>query len=302
MTDSSGLGLALATLLVKQGAHVSIVARTQSKLDDALAQLEAVRRFPHQKLRAYAYSLHTAAASSAVLDRACEEHDGMAPDAVFTCAGAAKPKYFVELEEEDLRKGMDDAYWIQAWTIWAAVKQMVRQKRGGKVVLVSSMCGYMSFLGWGPYAPGKHALRGLADTLHSELMLYSPEITAHLFIPATMLTPGFESENEFKPQITRDVEDPSHAVTPAAAAHALLAGVQRGDAHIASDFAGEMFRASTRGLAPRRGWLRDAFLDCVAFIVAPIWRWMEIDRRVKARETREEHARYLESIGFFDER
>ncbi|KAF7332736.1 Protein kinase domain-containing protein [Mycena kentingensis (nom. inval.)] len=99
---SSGLGLALATLLVKQGADVSIVARTQSKLDDALAQLEGARRYSHQKLRAYAYSLH--------------------------------------------------------------------------------------------------------------------------------------------------------------------------------------------------------ILDCVAFIVAPIWRWMEIDRRVKARETREEHARYLESIGFFDER
>ena len=40
---STGLGLSLATLLVKKGAHVSIVARNQNRLDKALAQLE-VRR------------------------------------------------------------------------------------------------------------------------------------------------------------------------------------------------------------------------------------------------------------------
>jgi hypothetical protein len=26
--------------------------------------------------------------------------------------------YFVEMTEEDMRRGMDDAYWIQAWTIF----------------------------------------------------------------------------------------------------------------------------------------------------------------------------------------
>ena len=37
---SQGLGLALAKILVKRGANISIVARTQSKLDDALKELE----------------------------------------------------------------------------------------------------------------------------------------------------------------------------------------------------------------------------------------------------------------------
>lgn len=38
---SSGTGLALALLLVKRGAHVSIVARNEEKLQKALAELEA---------------------------------------------------------------------------------------------------------------------------------------------------------------------------------------------------------------------------------------------------------------------
>ncbi|KAF7318506.1 3-ketodihydrosphingosine reductase TSC10 [Mycena chlorophos] len=297
---TSGLGLALALLLASKGAHVSVVARAQSALDSALAQLEAARVYPHQRLKAYSYDLRMFSESEKALQAVCAEFGGQAPDAVFTCAGAARPKYFVMLSEEDMRKGMDDAYWIQAWTILAAVKLMVRQRRPGLVTIVSSMVGYMSFLGWGPYAPGKHALHGLADTLQSELMLYDPPITAHLFVPATMLTPGFDKENVDKPQITRDIDDPASAITPANAACALLAGVQRGDAHITCDIVGDMFRVSSRGLAPRRGWVRDALLDWLAFWVAPIWRYFALDRRVRAKKTREEHRAFLEESGFFD--
>ena len=37
---TAGLGLALAELLAAKGAHVSIVARNQGRLDAALAKLE----------------------------------------------------------------------------------------------------------------------------------------------------------------------------------------------------------------------------------------------------------------------
>jgi 3-dehydrosphinganine reductase len=41
---SSGLGLALATLLVKKGAHVAIIARGKAKLEAALEILEVSAR------------------------------------------------------------------------------------------------------------------------------------------------------------------------------------------------------------------------------------------------------------------
>lgn len=37
---SSGLGLAFAQILATRGAHISIVARNQKKLDEALESLE----------------------------------------------------------------------------------------------------------------------------------------------------------------------------------------------------------------------------------------------------------------------
>jgi 3-dehydrosphinganine reductase len=42
----------------------------------------------------------------------------------------------------------------------AAAKQMVRENKKGKIVLVSSTLGYMSFIGYSSYSPAKYALRG----------------------------------------------------------------------------------------------------------------------------------------------
>lgn len=44
--------------------------------------------------------------------------------------------------------------------VQVATKMMVRDRKQGKIVFVSSTLGFMSILGYSSYAPGKHALRG----------------------------------------------------------------------------------------------------------------------------------------------
>jgi 3-dehydrosphinganine reductase len=116
---------------------------------------------------------------------------------------------------------------------------MARQKRKGKIVLVSSTLGYISFVGWASYSPAKHALRGtqshspyskahvlwsaLADTLHSELLLYG--IDVHIFFPPTMETPGYETENLTKPKITKRIEETDEGLTTEQAALGMFRGV-----------------------------------------------------------------------------
>lgn len=290
---SQGLGLALAKLVARKGAHVSIVARTQSKLDDALKELEANRQSPDQIFKAFSFSLNTAEESAAALQAASDAHGGKVPDAVFACAGASKPMYLLEMQPEDLSRGMANGYWIQAWTAFAAAKQMVREnKQKGKIVLVSSTLGYMSLIGYSSYSPAKHALRGLADSLHSELMLYG--IDTHIFFPPTMYTPGFEEENKTKPAITRTIESTDEGLTADQAAAGLLAGVEKGHAHITADLITSLFRASTRGCAPRSNAALDFVLDLVALVGLPIWR-RSVDKQVLAH--RVEHMEYLRGKG-----
>ncbi|KXN85931.1 3-ketodihydrosphingosine reductase TSC10 [Leucoagaricus sp. SymC.cos] len=291
---SSGLGLSLAKILARSGANVSIVARDQTKLDEALKELEAERRSPNQKINAYSFALDTAEASSAALEAACALYNGDAPDATFTCAGAARPGFFVEATAEDLTKGMTNGYWIQAWTAWVISKMMVKQRRKGKITFVSSTLGYMSFIGYSSYSPAKHALRGLADTLRSEMLLYGIDI--HIFFPPTMFTPGYEVENKAKPKITLKIEESDDGLTPDQAALALFKGVQNGETHITGDFITSLFRASTRGATPKNNWIIDGVYDMIATIAIPIWR-TSVDKSVIAHG--EEHQGYLEERAFF---
>ncbi|KAF9055378.1 oxidoreductase [Hymenopellis radicata] len=285
---SQGLGLALAVLLTKRGAHVSIVARDQEKLRVALEELERHRQTPTQILASYSFSLTDAAASSAALDAASAPHDGRAPDALFLCAGSARPGFFREESAESLRAAMDNIYWVQALTALAAAKRMT----SGKIVFVSSLLGYFSLVGYASYSPAKHALRGLADTLRSELLLYGVDV--HIFFPGTIYSPGYVEENKVKPKITLKIEETDDGVTPEKAAECLLAGVQRGNFHITVDLIGHLFRSSTRGSAPYNKIVMEVLYNIIGSIGIPIWR-RGVDSTVLAH--REEHQGYLASKG-----
>jgi hypothetical protein len=123
----------------------------------------------------------------------------------------------------------------------AASKRMARDYFPGKIVFVSSFLGFMSMVGYASYAPAKHAVRGkptrthssrccwpiycsqgLAETLRSELLLYS--VSVHIFFPGTIYSPGYTEENKTKPKITLKIEETDDGQTPEKAAEALLRG------------------------------------------------------------------------------
>ncbi|KAG9088786.1 3-dehydrosphinganine reductase [Ceratobasidium sp. UAMH 11750] len=292
---SMGLGLSLALILVKNGAHVSIVARNKEKLDKAIAQLEAVRVSPNQIIKSYSFSVADSAGSKAALEAACEPFDGRAPDAMFLCAGAAKPRFFVEDDEEDLQNAMTNAYWIQAYSAHVGLKKMVRQKVEGKIVFVGSTLSLMTFVGYSNYSPGKYALRALADTLASECQLYN--IGVHIFFPCTMKTEGWEEEMKLKPEITKKIEETDDGLTTEQAAQAMYRGVQLGHQHIAGDIITTLFRANARSSAPMHNPFVDSVLAFVSWIAVPFWR-MSVDSMIKGH--RQQHAEYLTKTGHMD--
>lgn len=274
---SQGLGLALAKELARKGASITIVARTQSKLDAAIKELETLRQSPTQTFRALAFALDSHDASAEALAAAAAANGGELPDVVFACAGAARPMFLVDMQPDDFERGMVNGFWLQAWTAFAAAKEMAKKGKKGKIILVSSTLGFMSFVGYSNYSPAKHALRGLAESLRSELLLYG--IDVHIFFPPTMYTPGFEEENKTKPAITRKIESTDEGLTAEQAAAKLLAGVQRGDHHITADLITSLFCASTRGSAPRSNAFIDTALDLAALVGVPIWR-SSVDKQV----------------------
>lgn len=125
----------------------------------------------------------------------------------------------------------------------------------------------MGMVGYSTYAPAKHALRGLADTLRSELALYA--VGVHIFFPPTMYSPGYELENRTKPAITLKIEEADKGMSCADAARGMLDGVKRGRAHITADFITNVFRASTRGASPYNNVVWDSILSCIGSVRRP---------------------------------
>ncbi|KAJ7039642.1 oxidoreductase [Mycena alexandri] len=316
--------LSLALILASKGAHVSIVARNQARLNKALQaievrlHLERILARSDQLLAVYSFDLGTYAGSADALGAVCKPHDDRSPDAIFNCAGSSKPMFFVDMSEDDMT----------AWTTMVTCsKEDDARGAKGKIVLVSSTLGHMSLVGWSSYSPAKHALRGLADTLQSEFMLYDG-MDVHMFFPRTMFTLGYDEENKTKPKIARDIESTDDGLTPDVAAQGFskvdrlsrrrnshiyhLKRDSKGHAHITGDIITTMFRPSTRGVAPRHNILLEIGYDLAATvrlhlapprftylgvqIIAPIWR-NGVDKRVRAH--RAEHQQHLRDSGFF---
>ncbi|KAI8969871.1 oxidoreductase [Trametes punicea] len=290
---SSGTGLALAVILAKGGADVSIVARNEKRLAKALQILEGARQNPTQILRAYSFAVDSEAGSLAALKAASEPFDGLCPEALFLCAGAARPSYWVDETEETLRHGMQISYWAQACTALVGSKEMVKQGVRGKIVFVSSVLAFFSIIGYSSYSPAKFALRGLAESLQCELKLY--DIDVHISFPPTIFTPGYEEENKTKPFITLKIEESDSGLTPEQVAAGIFQGVQNGDFHITTGWIGDMFRASTAGSSPRNSYVWDPLYAAFGYLFLPIWR-KSVDYQVQSH--REEHYDYLRNTGF----
>lgn len=77
--------------------------------------------------RSHSFSLSTADGARGAVEAECralaQQSDGKVeiPDAFILCAGSAFPRFWVEAADEQLVQGMEQAYWVQAWTAHVSV-------------------------------------------------------------------------------------------------------------------------------------------------------------------------------------
>lgn len=156
---------------------------------------------------------------------------------------------------------------------------MAEQEVKGSIILTSSVLGFFAVPGYSAYAPIKHAIRGLAESLKIELLLYG--IGVHCYFPSTMYTPGFAEEQKGKPELTKIIEGPDEGLSPEECAKRLINGLEKGHTLITSDPIGHLFRNSMRGMSPISDCLLDPIFAAVATIAIPIWRKIT-ERQVKS--------------------
>jgi 3-dehydrosphinganine reductase len=220
---SSGIGKAIALKLSQAGAHITIIARTASRLETAKAEIEAAQTLSGQKVLALAADVACALEVTAAIETAIAQIGS--PDLLITSAGTAHPGHFRDLPLSVFEQAMATNYFGSLYSIRAVLPAMEQSTRKGSIVLISSGAGLIGLYGYTPYSPSKFALRGLAESLRGELK----PLGIHLAIayPPDTDTPQLEAENLTKPLATQKITATAKTWAAEAVADVIIRGIRQ---------------------------------------------------------------------------
>lgn len=216
---SSGMGLALAQLLAREGARVWLLARHRAGLEAAVQSLSTATGQAHGFVTADVTSWDRVHAAV----RRIHDKAGL-PDVLINAAGASHPGYVQETTLDTYREMMDLNYFGIVHMVQALLPAMLARGHG-YIVNFSSMAGFMAPFGYAAYTPSKYAVRGLSDTLRLELKPLGLRIS--IVFPPDTDTPGMANENKTKPYETLEAFSSSLASADAVA-RGVLSGMKRG--------------------------------------------------------------------------
>ncbi len=169
---STGFGRELAKLVIDRGWRIVVTARDKSRIEDLVEGAED---------RALALDLDMADAAqiAAAVQAAHRKFGGI--DVLVNNAGYGYQSSIEEGEDAEIRAQFE-ANVFGLFALTRAVLPGMRAQHSGHVINITSVAGFIGFMGSGYYAASKHAVEGFSDALAAE--------TAPLGIKVTCVEPG----------------------------------------------------------------------------------------------------------------
>lgn len=193
---SSGIGAALARELAREGAQLVLFARRRERLEALTAELGAAgaEAIAHVGDVTRREDLDAAVALAA---RRFGRLDMVVANAGFGVVGRVE-----KLELEDYRRQFETNVFGVLSTVKACLPEI--RKTRGRLVLIGSVAGHVTYPNGSPYSMSKFAVRALAGALDYELRPHG--------VSVTLISPGF-IESEIRQVDNRGAHHP-HAKEP----------------------------------------------------------------------------------------
>ncbi|KAG6039673.1 hypothetical protein E4U41_002307 [Claviceps citrina] len=282
---SEGMGLSVAKKLSAKGANVILVSRSISKLEEALEIVKAASKHSSQRFTFFSADVSAPSYASPLLAEATAWNGGAAPDIVWCVAGMSTPQLFIDMDMASLRRQMDVNFYGTAEMSHAILREWLSPEspvspEPKHLIMTTSTVALYTIPGYAPYAPSKWALRGLADTLSQEAMLYPQNVKVHVVYPGTILSAGYEREQRVKPEVTKLLEDADPKQTPDEVAEAAIRGLENGDYFVTVNWLGNLMRLGMLGGSFRNNWVFDTL---GAWLVSIVWIFVQADLHGKIR-------------------
>ncbi len=180
---SSGIGLSAAEILAREGADVVIFARGRERLEEAARRMEAARKQEGQRLGFRQMDVSDHDEVTRVLAEAVAAFGP--PDILINSAGRAYPDYFLNIGYQQF----DETMKVHIYGVWNTISALVphMKQRGGYIVNVTSLLGFMGVFGYADYCPSKFAIIGFSEVLRSELARYGIGVSGSMSPPTPTL-------------------------------------------------------------------------------------------------------------------
>jgi 3-dehydrosphinganine reductase len=220
---SSGIGLAIAGLVIARGGRVTLIARDPARLAEAAETLGRTQADAAQRVAVRPADVTDADAARAAILDARERHGPL--HGLVASAGIVHPGRFDEQSAETFDRQIAVNLTGAANCVRAAYP-LLKAQGGGRILLIGSGAGMLGIYGYSAYCASKFALRGFAEALRAEARLDG--ISVSLCSPPDTDTPQLAAELPSRPPeaaltIGAAGRWPAHAVAKAA-----LAGMDNG--------------------------------------------------------------------------
>ncbi len=219
---SSGIGFSTAKSFLNRGASVLIIARDPDKLRNAKERLVSECSVSSDRVDTAAGDISRYEEIKELLSGKLESLG--VPDILVNCAGIAYPDYFDRIPHEMFVKTININL-IGTWNVISVVVPPMKRK-GGHLVNVSSMAGFVGTFGYAAYSASKFGIIGFSEVLKGELKPYG--IGVSVLCPPDTDTPQLEEENRTKPDETRAISGNVKLMQPDVVAEHLLKGIMKG--------------------------------------------------------------------------
>lgn len=173
----AGLSASLTRLFVREGMAVAVAARTPDKLADLCAETGATAYSCDASSRGDVEALF------ADLDAASSTPDVVVYNPSFRTRGP-----FIDLDPDEVEKALSITAFGAFLVAQQAARRMVDVGQGA-ILLTGASAGVKGYPQSAPFAMGKFALRGLAQSMARELQPKNIHV-AHFVIDGGILNPG----------------------------------------------------------------------------------------------------------------
>jgi NAD(P)-dependent dehydrogenase (short-subunit alcohol dehydrogenase family) len=181
---SAGIGRATVQLLAKRGAHIGLLARGETGLDGAAADVSAAG--------GEALAIPTDVADYDAVEQAAErvEERFGEIDAWINVAFSSVFATFAEIKPEEFSRVTEVSYLGFVYGTMVALKRM-RPRNSGVIVQVGSALGDRAIPLQSAYCGAKHAINGFTESLRTELLHERSKVRVTVVQMPAVNTPQF---------------------------------------------------------------------------------------------------------------